>query len=478
MITFNRWQATSFACMAGMIPVVLAGACGNDITPESSASALTAAAGPSAPVSAPIQSLPAGAQPLISTPNVYPYGGGAIIHPEIVTLYWGSFTSAQRNSMQTYLTNLATFISGSTSPQGQEPAILQYGVRGARVGMTFADTTLPSNNGVAGHTTRSAIAGEIAAVQAGTCGSCGGRSRLPAYNPERIIMVFTNGITFDDDYGGSWCGEHFAAAQGQYYSVNPLPYVTQCGSAGFFGFSMTGIWQTQTSHELFETATDPNACGGTGSPGWANGCDEIGDSCNWGLDQANTVTMSFGAVQTVADNLLGACSIWTTQQLAPIAGVTAGGLRDVFAWANDRSYKHLRWTPTAGWQTTWDNLGGTFTSAPVAVAGAAGANTVDVFGQNSDNQFRHRGFNGTTWGSWTESGTQYNGQPAVISVSGSNIIDVFGLGIDGSYYQQKWTGSAWGAAVLIGGPFNGPPVVASHGTSIIDLVGRGTDGNY
>ena len=60
-----------------------------------------------------------GALPSSSLPT---YGGGPILSPEIVSLYWGNFSDSQKQGMQTYLQGLATFISGSTSPPAQEPA--------------------------------------------------------------------------------------------------------------------------------------------------------------------------------------------------------------------------------------------------------------------------------------------------------------------------------------------------------------------
>src|SRR6187549_738096 len=40
------------------------------------------------------------------------YGGGPILQPEIVPIFWGSFTTQQINDGKAYLENLAKYISG------------------------------------------------------------------------------------------------------------------------------------------------------------------------------------------------------------------------------------------------------------------------------------------------------------------------------------------------------------------------------
>lgn len=406
-----------------------------------------------------------GALPSSSLPT---YGGGPILSPEIVSLYWGNFSDSQKQGMQTYLQGLATFISGSTSPPAQEPAIWQYGVRGATVGASYSDNHLPSGDAGVGHARRDDVATEIADLQS--------RGLLPAYGPERLIVVFTNGITFDDDYGNSWCAQHFATGPGKYYALVPVPG-TGCAPDGWGSVDPTGVWQGVASHEIFEAATDPTAyVASAGKPGWTG---EIGDPCSWG---SNLITMPFGTVQNVADKLQSTCSIWTTQQRPQIAGVVRPGNAsavDLFALASDHSIVHQG--AATGNLSTWDQLGGTFTSPPVAIAGATGTKSLHVFAQGTDSAFYYKVWTGTAWTPYVAlnnagAHNTFNGQPAVVSW-GPNRIDVFGEGIDGAYYHNAFTGN-WQGWELVGGTFNGPPVAVSRGAGSLDLFGRGIDGGY
>jgi hypothetical protein len=449
----------------------------------------TAVSNPQSTVSGGISTASGGMSPGDSTnaggasvpSNLPTYGGGPILQPEIVSIYWGSFSTDQQNTMQSYLQGLATFISGSTSPQGQEPAVFQYGVRGARVGATYADSgNLPSNNNVPGHGVRSDAFNEITRLQ--------GQGKIPGFSAERLFMVFTSGITFDDDYCGSpgadancFCAQHQAAGMNQWWSVDPLPYDASCGSGGFGGFDQTAIWQSQTSHELFEAATDPAAFHGGLTGGWTG---EIGDPCNWGIQAANTVAMSFGAVQTIADKVQNACSIWTLEQVPQLTIVhqPEGPLsdeNDAFALASDQSVLHLGGDSLFGWSSSWQDLGGVLTSPPVALAGARGTGTLDVFGQGTDNGFWLNQSNdgGSTWTGWQSIGGPFNGPPTVASPSVNDMI-VVGMGIDGHAYAREWTASSGWQSSWSGNfsmILNGPPAAASAGQSVF---ARGQDGHY
>jgi hypothetical protein len=132
------------------------------------------------------------------------------------------------------------------------------------------------------------------------------------------------------------------------------------------------------------------------------------------------------------------------------------------------------------------DLGGAFTSPPVALGGVGGSGTLDVFGQGTDNAFYHKAWNGSAWvpsspNQWDAVNGQglgrLNGRPAVVSPS-ANRIDVFGQGTDGAVYHKANLGSGWPAGWdFVGGVFNGPPTVVLRG-STFEIFGRGTDGNY
>ncbi len=422
------------------------------------------------------------------------YGGGPILQPEIVSIYWGNFTATQISNQQAYLQGLTTYISGSTAPQGQEPTIWQYGVRGARVGSYKADTTLPSHGGQSGHAIDSDIRAEITKLQG---------QGLPAYSAERVFVVFTSGITFDSGTGnyppgsgngycgtpgaGSdcFCGYHSNIANNQWYGLVPFPYIpsggtNSCEANGQSPFDVTGVWQMITSHEVSEAATDPAVNSTFANDAWTP---EIGDQCSWG---SNLIQMSFGVVENVLDKIQGSCSTFTTEQPAPISAVSqvAAGvtIKDLFAWSSTHSLLHRAWRSDTGWQASWEDLGGTFTSAPVAIAGVGGAGTVDVVAQGTDNSFYHKQWTGTAWSpagaSWDTTGGNFAGPPALTS-TGANRLDVFGQGIDGSFYHIVKVGASWSGFDSLGSQtFNGAPTVVTTGSTAFHIFGRGTDGSY
>ncbi len=414
------------------------------------------------------------------------YGGGPTLQPEIVSIYWGNFTAAQISSNQAYLQGLVTYISGSTAPQGQEPTVWQYGVRGARVGAFITDTTLPHHGNQSGHAIDSDVRAEITKLQG---------MGLSAYNPERIFMVYTSGIIFDagagnypDNIGGycgdpnatnCFCGYHYEIANNQWYGLSVFPYTPSGGTSACLNagtpFNATGVWQVITSHEVSEAATDPAPF-----TGWTP---EIGDQCSWG---SNMIQMSFGVVQNVVDKIKGSCSVFTTEQPAQISAVSqvASGvtIKDLFALSSTHSVLHKAWRSDTGWQASWEDLGGTFTSPPVAIAGVGGPGKVDFVAQGTDNSFYHKAWTGTAWSpagaSWDTTGGNFAGPPALTS-TGTNRLDVFGQGIDGSYYHIVKAGGSWSVFDSLGSQtFNGAPTVVTTGPTGFHIFGRSTNGSY
>src|SRR5664280_3598529 len=100
----------------------------------------------------------------------------------------------------------------------------------------------------------------------------------------------------------------------------PYPEASGCGSA-----APTQSWQSVTSHEILEAATDPSV-----GSGWTEGNEEGGDTCAW-----QELSVSFGTVQRFADNRQQACSVWTTE-IGKISVVSWGPDRlDVFVIGTD-----------------------------------------------------------------------------------------------------------------------------------------------
>ncbi len=383
------------------------------------------------------------------------YGGGPIVNPDIVPVFWGtkdSFTQAQIDSTMAYLNTLAQFMSGNGSPQGQEPTIMQYGVRAARIEPYVRDTQMPPPGHWAGNG-MSGCNGPPTDPYSGPCVDFGPDPKDPngyniaqeitrlglSYGPERVIVMITNGIGVPD-MGSGHCAYHSSTFtqghynQGQYYAEVPFDNPT-CGN-GFSG---------NLSHEILESATDAFGNGWTTAGG-----NEIADSCG-----AQNVTIGSNTifVSAVSDDLASTsdhsvCSVFTTKQESPISAVSQTvnffGLNvvasDLFAWGSNKNVTHLTGDSVNGWSSTWVDLGGPTEARPVAVAGAAAS--VDLFIIGTDNNYYHKASaDRTTWPQgWEFLGGPFSGPPAAVSCT-SNRIDVFGLGTDGNYYTKAWTGS-------------------------------------
>lgn len=425
------------------------------------------------------RSAPMGVRATSSPSNPSLYGGGPLLSPEVDAVFWGTFTSGQIAAMQTYLSALAMHMRGASAPAGQEPATFQYGVYGATIGASWTDTTLPTHNGLSGHAVGSQVTSEIATLQS--------QNHIPAYSPERLVMVFTNGITFDDDYCGNpgsdtncYCGYHSSAGTNEWFSLNPFPSTASCGSTGFGSWTSTDLWKSQTSHEVFEASTDPDL-----STGWIDAANaEIGDPCNWGNDPTNTVSVAgVGPVQLVVDNLQTACSIYTKQQLPQTSVASWGtGRMDAFALDADRTAGHIAFSSTGGW-SSWESHGGGFIGQPVVTSW--GANELDVFGQGMDGAYYHQHWTGSAWQptmtTWEGHGGNFIGAPTVVSWA-ANRLDVFGVGTDGALYHQAFDGTTWLPSQTtwenLGGTLVGRPAVTSWGANRIDIVAKGMNGAY
>ena len=223
-------------------------------------------------------------------------GGPIIGWPELVALYWGGFTAAQVSSMQSWLASYVGYLSGNGAPAGQTCVLSQYGIGGGTVGSHHQEATAPAT----------ASEGDVQHL----IQTLQGQGNLPAFSANRLFLVFTLGVSFDG-YGTQWCGYHSSWGTGEYFAIVPYPSAGGCGNS-----TPDASWQSVTSHEIAEAATDP----GVGS-GWVVGTEEGGDTCAWQEDQ-----LPFGTIQKFADNMEATCASWTAKGLLnwTLAGNTAG----------------------------------------------------------------------------------------------------------------------------------------------------------
>jgi hypothetical protein len=269
------------------------------------------------------------AAPASYVPMVY-HGGPLLTVPELVSFYWGAFSQSDIDGMQAWLGHFAAYLSNSGAPSGEEQPIQQYGTFGASVGAHHLVSTAPAS------ATEADVKAEIQSLQAS--------GALPAFGPERLFLVFTKGVSFSG-YGTVWCGYHGSWGSGIYFAIIPYPTVGGCGSG-----TPVASWQSITSHEILEAATDPSV-----GSGWTEGNEEGGDTCAW-----QEVVMPFGTVQRFADNLQQACSVWTLEEIAPLSVDSwAANRLDVFARGTDGAMYHQAWDGHI-W-SAWENRGGQIT---------------------------------------------------------------------------------------------------------------------
>jgi hypothetical protein len=212
------------------------------------------------------------------------YHGGPVLRTfTIYPVYYGKWTGAEITAQQNYLTGLAGYLSGNGAPAGQQPMMWQYGVNKASVAsaVTASPAAAPTK------LSRDDVLKIIHDNQT--------NGKLPAFGPERLIMVFpAHGFGLTNCNG---CGYHSSQSATAFWSVVPhdvgpnLPLVT--------------------AHEVLEASINP---ADDSDQGW----DESVDGCK------TVVKLSFGDVPGAADNTQdGNCS--TT-------GYTSTGEIQVYGW--------------------------------------------------------------------------------------------------------------------------------------------------
>jgi hypothetical protein len=130
-------------------------------------------------------------------------------------------------------------------------------------------------------------------------------------------------------------------------------------------------------------------------------------------------------------------------------------------------------------EPTPTNLGGTFATAPAAIA--LTPNRLDVFGLGTDYNVCHKtGTVGTGTGDqwqadWDDLGGNFSCTPVVVSAQ-ANSIDLFGLGADLTMLRRSYDGNKWSAAWdLLGDAFISPPVALPAPSGTFDIFARGLD---
>jgi Bacterial tandem repeat domain 1 len=235
-----------------------------------------------------------------TTPLQY-HGGPFLQTFKIYPLYYGNWGTSEITTQQTYVVNLAAYMSGTGAPSGEQPMMKQYGVN--QVTVAAAVTASPTAPAVV--LTRSAVLNIIHANQK--------IGKLPAFGANTLIAVFpAHGFSVT---GCNGCGGfHASQSTSAFWAVVPADQE-----------------QVVIAHEIFESSADPAV---NNFLGW----DEAVDQC----DNAKPIKLSFGPIPPAIDNTNGgACS--TT-------GYTSLNEIQVYGWtyANYRSEYNTLWKE--GWR--------------------------------------------------------------------------------------------------------------------------------
>ncbi len=158
----------------------------------------------------------------------------------------------------------------------------------------------------------------------------------------------------------------------------------------------------------------------------------------------------------------------------PVAVALGQDRLDVFGLGLDYALYHKVHAAAAPvgqqWSPNWENLGGNFTSTPVVVS--TGNNRIDLFGLGPDQGMLHRGWHGSVvtgisplpdagkWSDWDELGGGFTSLPAVLPAA-SGAFDLFARGLDFMMYRATWTPGAPADWQLLGGGLLGEPPAAS-----------------
>ena len=164
----------------------------------------------------------------------------------------------------------------------------------------------------------------------------------------------------------------------------------------------------------------------------------------------------------------------------------AANRADLFALGDDdsvhhkamiKSGDHQQWYPS---QATWENLGGKFFTAPIAIAPAP--DRLEVFGQGADSGVWHKSWASSVWEpgqlEWENLGGKIIGRPSVLTRLSE--LHLFAQGADKAVWTKSFSSHAWHPSTLgwtsLGGSVSSDVASASSPDKTkIYLAVRGAD---
>ena len=124
---------------------------------------------------------------------------------------------------------------------------------------------------------------------------------------------------------------------------------------------------------------------------------------------------------------------------------------------------------------TWHSLGGSFSSAPYAVATL---NHIHVFAADAQSALQHCSWDGNSWTNWESLGGILMSSPTANSLPNNELVHVYGLGTDSAIWRRRLVGNSWADWDSLTGPFLSPPSTLARAADNVptrDLVALGID---
>jgi hypothetical protein len=416
------------------------------------------------------------------------FQGGPMKNLYVDLIFWGDFTSDDRQSVLTYVSQLANYLNGAGADLGLEPAVHYYGVSGIAPGMWQNDPNAIPVSLLAGQgwqpddNTFQSIVGPARAGQYGPAydfytsvpdpNHIVSQSGLPSQN-NRLALVITKGTsTYCADAGDTTLGVCAPITQvGYHWWNNGLLY----GAVMFESIDTL-------SHEVMEAMTDPIPYLNTGY-GWMTSGDyfwhdEACDSCSMYVDGISTITVNspFAAGNIPAVS----CNFEIPERHAPMdATLEYGGNGTqplvLFYLMRNGDIGSVSWS-NAGQPASAPYDYGPLASGVTAVGKPSVVYSIAVGGE----RLFVRGSDSALWmhynGSWTSLGGIVYGDPraVVASINGSAVVYIAVLGLDDNLYLQwiinNGSPSGWaGIPSLDGTLFAVPPTLISRTANTLDV---------
>jgi hypothetical protein len=156
---------------------------------------------------------------------------------------------------------------------------------------------------------------------------------------------------------------------------------------------------------------------------------------------------------------------------APAAIAWAGSRIDVFGVGMD----HAMYTKTCLAETftpEWRRLGGAFTSAASLVS--RGPKRLDLFARGADFTLRTNHTDGVTWSTFQNLGGSLASPPVAVSW-GPDRMDVFAVFKDGALWHRWWDGRLWNEWESLGGNYTGEPAAVAWAPGRLDVFVVGAE---